>query len=62
VTIQASQNIDVAFARDVLVGATADDSMDGEEMHRFAPCLMAATVGWVLANDDIIAALGGVRP
>ncbi len=35
--------------------------MDGEEMHRFALRLMAATVGWVLANDDIIAALGDVR-
>ena len=46
----------------VVIAADAVDSMDGEEMHRFALRLMAATVGWVLANDDIIAALGDVRP
>ena len=40
----------------------SDTSMDGEELHRFALRLMAATVGWVLASDDIIAALGDVRP
>ncbi len=45
----------------VIIAADAVDSMDGEEMHRFALRLMAATVGWVLANDDIIAALGDVR-
>jgi hypothetical protein len=28
-----------------------------QEMHGFALRLMAATVGWVLANDEIIAAL-----
>jgi nicotinamidase-related amidase len=42
----------------IVVAADAVDSMDGEEMHRFALRLMAATAGWVLANDDIIAALG----
>jgi len=46
----------------VIIAADAVDSMDGEEMHRFALRLMAATVGWVLDNDDIIAALGDVRP
>jgi nicotinamidase-related amidase len=45
----------------VVIAADAVDSMDGEEMHRFALRLMAATVGWVLTNDDIVAALGDVR-
>jgi isochorismate hydrolase len=31
--------------------------MDGEEMHRFALRDMAATVGWVLESDEILAAL-----
>ena len=42
----------------VVIAADAVDSMDGEEMHGFALRLMAATIGWVLANDEIIAALG----
>jgi nicotinamidase-related amidase len=33
------------------------DSMDGEEMHRFALRLMAAAVGWVLSHQEILKAL-----
>jgi hypothetical protein len=33
------------------------DSMDGEEMHRFALRLMGATCGWVLSNAEIVKAL-----
>ncbi len=49
-----------AHARDYTVVIAADcvDSMDGEEMHRFALRNMAATVGWVLRNGEILAALG----
>ena len=43
----------------VIVAADAVDSMDGEEMHRFALRLMAATVGWTLPNADIVKALRG---
>ena len=48
-----------AHTRDYAVVIAADcvDSMDGEEMHRFALRNMAATVGWVLNNDEILAAL-----
>ncbi len=49
-----------AHTRDyaVLIAAECVDSMDGEEMHRFALRNMAATVGWVLRNDEILVALG----
>jgi nicotinamidase-related amidase len=49
-----------AHTRDYAVVIAADcvDSMDSEEMHRFALRNMAATVGWVLRNDEILAALG----
>ncbi len=49
-----------AHTRDYAVVIAADcvDSMDGEEMHRFALRNMAATVGWVFRNDEILAALG----
>jgi biuret amidohydrolase len=49
-----------AHTRDYAVVVAADcvDSMDGEEMHRFALRNMAATVGWVLRNDEILAAVG----
>lgn len=49
-----------AHARDyaVVIAGECVDSMDGEEMHRFALRNMAATVGWVLGNDEILAALG----
>jgi nicotinamidase-related amidase len=42
----------------VVIARDAVDSMDGEEMHCFALRLMAATVGWVLTNNEIIVALG----
>ena len=41
----------------VVIAADAVDSMDGEEMHRFALRLMSATIGWPLGNADIVAAL-----
>ena len=37
----------------VVIAADAVESMDGEEMHRFALKLMAATVGWPLTNAEI---------
>ena len=43
----------------VVVAADAVDSMDGETMHDFALRLTAAALGWPLANDDILHALGG---
>jgi nicotinamidase-related amidase len=47
-----------AHTRDyaVIIAADCVDSMDGEEMHRFALRNMAATVGWVLGNAEILAA------
>ncbi|HEU5304006.1 MAG TPA: cysteine hydrolase family protein [Gemmatimonadales bacterium] len=41
----------------VVIAADAVDSMDGEEMHRFALRLMGATCGWVLSNAEIVKAL-----
>jgi nicotinamidase-related amidase len=41
----------------VVVAADAVDSMDGEEMHRFALRLMGAALGWPLGNDAILQAL-----
>jgi nicotinamidase-related amidase len=41
----------------VVVAADAVDSMDGEEMHRFALRLMGAAVGWVWSNEEILKAL-----
>ncbi|HSB72152.1 MAG TPA: cysteine hydrolase [Candidatus Methylomirabilis sp.] len=51
-----------AHTRDyaVVIAAECVDSMDGEEMHRFALRNMAATVGWVLRNDEILAAVGAI--
>ncbi len=48
-----------AHTRDYAVVIAADcvDSMDGEEMHRFALRNMAATVGWVLTNEEIMKAV-----
>jgi nicotinamidase-related amidase len=43
----------------VVIAADAVDSMDGEEMHRFALRLMAAAIGWPLSNEKILQALGG---
>jgi biuret amidohydrolase len=42
----------------VIVAADAVDSMDGEEMHRVALRLMAATCGWPLSSAEIVKALG----
>ena len=41
----------------VIIAADAVDSMDGEEMHRFALRLMAATIGWPLSNGAILDAV-----
>jgi nicotinamidase-related amidase len=42
----------------VVVAADAVDSMDGEDMHRFALRLVAAAIGWPLTNAEILQALG----
>ena len=42
----------------VVVASDAVDSMDGEEMHRFALRLIAATIGWPLSDAEILQALG----
>jgi nicotinamidase-related amidase len=41
----------------VVVARDAVDSMDGEDMHRFALRLMAAALAWPLGNDEILAAI-----
>jgi len=41
----------------VVVASDAVDSMDGEDMHRFALKLIAAAIGWPLTNDEILRAL-----
>lgn len=41
----------------VVIASDAVDSMDGEEMHRFALRLMGAAVGWPLTNQEILKAL-----
>ena len=41
----------------VVIASDAVDSMDGEEMHRFALRLMGATVGWPLSSPEIVKAL-----
>jgi nicotinamidase-related amidase len=41
----------------VVVAAEAVDSMDGEDMHRFALRLMEAAIGWPLSTDEILKAL-----
>jgi nicotinamidase-related amidase len=41
----------------VVIAAEAVDSMDGEEMHRFALRLLGGTVGWVWSNEEIVKAL-----
>jgi nicotinamidase-related amidase len=43
----------------VVVAAEAVDSMDGEDMHRFALRLFAAAIGAPLGNAEILRALGG---
>ncbi len=48
-----------ATSRDyrVVIASDAVDSMDGEEMHRFALRLMGAAVGWVWSSEEILKAL-----
>ena len=41
----------------VVIASDAVDTMDGEEMHRFALCLMGAAVGWPLTSQEILKAL-----
>lgn len=41
----------------VIVAADAVDSMDGEDMHRFALRLIAAAIGWPLTNEELLRAL-----
>lgn len=41
----------------VVVATDAVDSMDGEDMHRFALRLVAAALGWPMTNDEIVRAL-----
>ncbi len=43
----------------VIIAEEAVDSMDGEEMHRFALRSMAASLGWVLPVHEIVEALTG---
>jgi nicotinamidase-related amidase len=40
----------------VIIASDAVDSMDGEEMHRFALRLMEAAIGWALTNQQILEA------
>jgi biuret amidohydrolase len=46
----------------VVVAADAVESMDGDDMHRFALRLVEAALGWPLSNADIIRALGTPAP
>jgi len=41
----------------VVVASDAVDSMDGEEMHRFALRLIEAALGWPLTNREILESL-----
>ena len=46
----------------VVVAADAVDSMDGEDMHRFALRLVEAALGWPLSNAELVQALGSAAP
>lgn len=46
----------------VVVAADAVDSMDGEDMHRFALRLVGAALGWPLSNAEISQALASAAP
>jgi len=46
----------------VVVATDAVDSMDGEDMHRFALRLVEAALGWPLSNAEIIQALASTAP
>lgn len=41
----------------VVIASDAVDSMDGDEMHRFALRVMEAAVGWSLTNQEILESL-----
>lgn len=41
----------------LIIAEECVDTMDGEEMHRFALQSMAASLGWVMHNDEILRAL-----
>jgi nicotinamidase-related amidase len=43
----------------VVIAADACDTMDGPEAHEFALKLMANMTGWVMSNDEILAAFAG---
>lgn len=44
----------------VIIAEEAVDSMDGEEMHRFALASMRASLGWVMSTREILEALQAV--
>lgn len=41
----------------LIIAEECVDTMDGEEIHRFALQSMAASLGWVIRNDEILRAL-----
>jgi nicotinamidase-related amidase len=41
----------------LIIAEECVDTMDGEEMHRFALQSMAASLGWVMHNDEILRVL-----
>ena len=45
----------------VIIAEEAVDTMDGEEMHRFALKSMAASLGWVMHTAEILQALAKAR-
>ncbi len=45
----------------VVIASEAVDSMDGEDMHRFALRLMDAAVGWTMTNREISEAFSSER-
>lgn len=46
----------------VLIAEETVDSMDGEELHRFALRSMAASLGWVMSTEEILQALDAASP
>ena len=46
----------------VVIAEEAVDSMDGEEMHRFALRSMATSLGWVMSTEKILQALDAAAP
>jgi nicotinamidase-related amidase len=45
----------------VIIAEEAVDTMDGEEMHRFALKSIAASLGWVMRGEEILTALDGEK-